>query len=64
MKIFADEFKNFLKEIFICGIGGHVPTDWIEEWWAIAHPTGYQVKRCIVCNKLLERRPNGNKSII
>jgi len=30
-------------------------TGWIDEWWAIAHPTGYQVKLCKRCGKEIER---------
>ena len=31
-------------------------SDWTEEWWAIAHPTGYYVKYCKRCGKTIERK--------
>jgi hypothetical protein len=36
MKIFADEFVNALKRSLICRLFGHKPSEWIEEWWALA----------------------------
>ena len=29
---------------------------WMEEWWAIAHPTGFIVKQCLICNKEIKRK--------
>lgn len=37
-------------------------TDWIEEWWAIAHPTGRLVKACKRCGKIVEAVEGGLKS--
>lgn len=34
----------------------HKKSIWCEEWWAIAHTTGYKVKVCDFCNKILERK--------
>ena len=31
-------------------------SDWIVEWWAAAHATGWQVKRCNICNKVVARK--------
>lgn len=56
MKIFTDDFKNFLKRNFVCRFLGHVSSDWMDEWWAIAHSTGYQVKMCKRCNMHLAKR--------
>lgn len=28
---------------------------WCEEWWGIGHGTGFQVKVCRVCNKIVRR---------
>ncbi len=29
---------------------------WCEEWWAIGHETGFQVKNCKICSKIIKRR--------
>jgi len=29
---------------------------WIDQWWAIGHSTGWQVKVCNICNKVVERK--------
>ena len=29
---------------------------WTDEWWAIAHSTGFQVKYCLDCDKIVKRR--------
>lgn len=31
-------------------------SDWIGESWAIAHKTGWQVKICNICNKVVARK--------
>jgi hypothetical protein len=31
-------------------------SDWMEEWWAPGHSTGYQVKTCNECNKILSKK--------
>ncbi len=31
-------------------------SDWMEEWWAPAHGTGFQVKTCKACEKVIARR--------
>ena len=31
-------------------------SEWMEEWWAVAHPTGYMVKTCRICNQVIERK--------
>jgi hypothetical protein len=31
-------------------------TDWMDEWWAIAHSTGYMVQQCKRCDKEIHRR--------
>lgn len=54
MKIFTDEFKNFLKQTFICSLAGHKKGKWIEVYWAIAHSAGYKSRFCQVCYKELE----------
>lgn len=35
----------------------HSETAWAEEWWAIAHSTGYAVKYCKFCHKQLKKIP-------
>ena len=34
----------------------HPESTWMLEQWAIAHFTGYEVRVCKVCGKILERR--------
>jgi len=29
---------------------------WCEEWWAIAHPTGFEVRACKICREIIKRR--------
>jgi len=31
-------------------------SDWMDQWWAVGHTTGYQVKVCNICNKIIEKR--------
>ena len=31
-------------------------SDWVDEWWAPAHSTGFQVRTCEVCEKITARR--------
>lgn len=31
---------------------------WMDEWWAMAHSTGFQVKSCLRCGKVMKRRIN------
>lgn len=31
-------------------------SDWVEEWWAIGHSTGYLVKYCERCGKTVHRK--------
>jgi hypothetical protein len=54
MQLLTTEFKNLLKQIFICSWRGHKKSSWFEVWWAIGHSAGYRVKVCLVCNKELE----------
>lgn len=56
MKIFADEFINWIKQNTVCKFQGHKSSKWMKECWAIAHYTGFEVRRCERCNKELERR--------
>ncbi len=34
----------------------HKKSKWYDECWAIAHYTGKQVKVCLRCNKVLEKK--------
>ncbi len=34
---------------------------WCEEWWAIGHGTGFQVKSCMICNEIVKRRTTCEK---
>ena len=34
----------------------HPKTEWMEQWWAYGHFTGKQVKVCLVCNKILDKK--------
>lgn len=36
-------------------------SDWCEEWWAMGHSTGFQVKSCNVCYKIVKRRTTCQK---
>jgi len=31
-------------------------SNWIREWWAIGHSTGYMVKTCNFCGKVIKRK--------
>ncbi|KXA90219.1 hypothetical protein AKJ62_01370 [candidate division MSBL1 archaeon SCGC-AAA259D14] len=31
-------------------------SDWQEEWWAIGHTTGFEVRVCEICQKIVARR--------
>lgn len=31
-------------------------SNWIEEWWAIGHSTGNEVKVCEFCGKVIKRK--------
>lgn len=31
-------------------------SEWMDEWWAMAHSTGFEVQICEVCNTVLHRR--------
>ena len=31
-------------------------SNWMDEWWAMAHSTGFQVKICEICSKIIKRR--------
>lgn len=55
MKIFADEFINWIKKNTICRLKGHKASDWTQEHWAIAHATGFEIKYCLRCNIELAR---------
>ena len=39
----------------------HIRTKWFVEWWGIGHSTGKETKRCLRCNKCLDRRPINRK---
>lgn len=36
-------------------------SDWLEEWRAIAHTTGYLVQCCEICGKIIHRKIACNK---
>jgi hypothetical protein len=54
MKIFTDEFSNFVKQILICSWRGHKKGKLIEVYWAMAHSAGYKSRFCEICHKELE----------
>ena len=31
-------------------------SEWMDEWWAIMHSTGWTIKRCNICNKVVARK--------
>jgi len=31
-------------------------SNWCEEWWAMAHSTGFEVKACEICREIIKRR--------
>ena len=49
------EFERKVKELQdkICP---HKKTKWMEQWWAIGHSTGYSVKVCLRCNKIVDKK--------
>ncbi len=57
------ESYNKLKEEFDKKIEAlqkkckHKKTFWAEHWWALAHSSGYKVKVCDRCHKILEEKP-------
>lgn len=58
MKIFTDDFINFLKRTFICSLTGHKKGGLMEVHWALGHSAGYKSKFCEICNKELETTRN------
>ena len=30
-------------------------SDWMDEWWALGHPTGFLVKKCEICDLIVKR---------
>jgi len=50
-----EEFQQKVKELQEkCN---HPKTNWMREVWAIGHSTGFAVKVCEICHKVLERIP-------
>lgn len=31
-------------------------SNWMDEWWAMAHSTGFEVQICEICNTVLHKR--------
>ena len=54
MKIFSDEFINFLRQKTICSWRGHKKSKLVEVYWAPGHSSGYRSKFCETCNEELE----------
>ena len=54
MQIFTEDFKNLLKQSFICSWRGHKKGKWEDVYWAPAHSTGYMSRFCTICSKELE----------
>ena len=54
MKIFSQEFINFLSQTLLCSWRGHKKGKWAEVYWAVAHSAGYKSRFCEICNKELE----------
>ena len=54
------EFERKVKELQDKCL--HKQTKWCEEWWAIAHSTGNEVKICVICNKILDKLPLSDNS--
>ena len=55
MEILSFEFKNAVKNKTVCIVLGHRSSDWMDEYWAPGHSTGFRVKCCKRCHKELER---------
>jgi len=50
-----EEFEKKVKELQEkCP---HKKTYWAEHWWALAHSSGYKVRVCKRCHKILEEKP-------
>jgi hypothetical protein len=37
---------------------------WREEWWALGHSTGYRVRQCLYCDKVIKRRKETIEDLI
>ena len=49
------EFEKKLEELQAkCS---HKKTFWAEHYWALAHSSGYKVRVCERCHKVLEEKP-------
>jgi len=54
MKIFSNEFKNYLKSFICVFLGGHKVSEWMQQMWAPGHFSGTRVRLCNRCNKILQ----------
>ena len=63
MKSFDELKKDFDKRVRVMQSRcRHEKSAWMEEWWALAHSTGYKVKVCEFCKKVLRRAKDRKNS--
>lgn len=60
MKTYKDLEKGFNKKVKeLQKICKHEEvSDWMQQHWAIGHPTCFQVKICKTCNKIVAKKTN------
>lgn len=55
MRVFSGEFSNWLRRTFVCGLFGHLESDWQFKYWDISHRAGSMIKVCERCDKELDK---------
>jgi len=58
MKSYIELKKDFIKKVekLQANCKHEDVSDWVEEWWAINHPTGWKLRVCMFCNKKISRK--------
>lgn len=54
-KSLREDFENKLKNLQE-NCKHEDLSNWIEEWWAPGHITGFMVKQCNTCEKIISRK--------
>jgi hypothetical protein len=50
-----DEYEKKLKQLQD-ECKHHQLNDWVDEWFAIGHSTGFMVKECVICGRIIHRQ--------
>jgi len=58
-KQLTEEYKKAVEELQESCKHEDV-SDWMQEWWALAHSTRYSVRVCNICRKVVDRRTRCN----